>query len=82
MNDWAAWGDDMLDWDRDDRHETRKQVVCDECGKTHLRGLIYRHDLETPSRLCPTCCDKHDKHPDVIADRDHHEAMRSDNDDF
>ncbi|MEX2739962.1 hypothetical protein AB3480_00685 [Rhizobium mongolense] len=82
MIDWAAWGDDSLDWDRDDREATRKQVICDDCGKASLRGLIYRSDFEQPKRLCRECCDRHDKHPQVIAEREFHEAMESDHDDF
>jgi hypothetical protein len=65
-----------------DYQSTRKQVICDECGKVSLRGLIYRHDFETPVRLCVPCCDKHDNHPQVIEERWHHEAMESDHDDF
>lgn len=82
MPDWDAWGAGELDWDRDDRETTRKQVICDDCGKLHIRGLIYRQDLEVPTRLCPSCCDKHDNHPEVIAERDHLEAVEADHDDF
>jgi hypothetical protein len=82
MADWAAWGDDSLDWDRDDREQYRRQVTCDDCQKVSLRGLIYRNDFEQPKRLCRECCDRHDNHPKVVAERDHQEAMGTDHDDF
>lgn len=83
MPDWAAWGDDELDWDRDDRKTTKKQVICDECGKFSKRALSYRDDFETPKRLCASCCDTHDNHPDVTREREHIEAMdASERDDF
>lgn len=78
----GAWGDDMLDWDREDAFDTRKQVICDECGKVNLRGLVYRHDFETPRRLCPTCCEKHDTSSEVQVERFHLSAVEDDRDDF
>lgn len=83
MSDWAAWGDDELDWYRDDREASRKQIVCDGCGRFSRSGLQYRSDFETPQRMCSDCCDRHDNHPQVIAERQHIEAMDSaDHDDF
>lgn len=71
-----------MDRDRDDYHDTRKQVICDDCGKASKRALSYRNDFETPKRLCLSCCDAHDNHPQMVAERDHLEAMDSDHDDF
>lgn len=64
------------------RDDSAKQVICDDCGKVSLFGLTYRNDLETPRRLCSTCCDKHDNHPVVAAERFHLSALESDHDDF
>lgn len=64
------------------RHETRKQVICDECDAVSLTGLSYRNDFGVPTRLCSGCVDRHDSHPLVVAEREFHSAMESDHDDF
>lgn len=65
-----------MDWY--DYHDTREQVICDDCGAVQLRGLAYRSDFETPVRLCRKCVAAHDTNKSVTRERDHHEAMLSD----
>ena len=81
MSDWAAWGDDELDWDRNDVNTY--QAICDGCQKVSKRRLSYRDDLGERVMLCAVCVDAHDNHPQVVQEREHIEAMdASDRDDF
>jgi hypothetical protein len=63
------------------RHETRNQAICDECNTVSLK-LSYRNDFGVPTRLCRSCVAAHDNHPIIVAEREFHEAMESDRDDF
>lgn len=42
MADWAAWSDDELDWDRDDRRDTRKQAPSLSCAGRSGMTRKYR----------------------------------------
>jgi len=56
-------------------HLTRKQCICDDCGKGPYRRLLFRSDFGEAKRLCFPCAREHDNSPEVIRERDHNECL-------
>lgn len=60
----------------------RDQIVCDDCGGVQLRGMATRHIFGDTLRLCATCVEIHDKHPEVVSELERNTWMDEREDDY